>query len=905
MADDNYNIKLPDGSVVPVPGWAREVTLRVLVDQMKIGLDLNNRLIKEVQALNVDTDDLEDAIKQMFENLEDAKREETEEEKKSRVAFAKEVAKTTGDIVDRFSDTSKPLSSMVNNIQDLGKGISGGVTSIMRQRGVLDNISDKAQAFWGEASGLVGDALFAYAGFMAGQLEQFAEVQQSMINAGAIFYDASQGFDAIRDMAVNSGITYRQLGQIANEYGTTLQVLGMGVSGGVVAFTEQFRALNEFADDFGDFGMSNEQMANAFAEYIDVQRMVGSINNRSVQITDQLQTGFTELIMETTALAAMTGMNRNELLARQNAALRGPAVAASLIRLREAGFEDEAAAIEGIIRGFATIEGDIPAGVSEMVQTAISAAYTDAAERGDLSSVNLSAAMVAADTTDGVMSGILRQTGITQQLQTAIENGASPAELQELVIEQFATLEDRLPDIAMNTGASMSPYAEMIKQFRDSSTIMRQKYETFLNATDAERAQALADIRANLNVAGSPVVAVNELTRMFLQAQAAITADLDTSAEIARSVATGLQAMASFFNQTYEEDREDDAAPPSLSELMTPGSASDIDQWSLIAERLQYNDYDMSNVPSFGPEGRYSVQPYDEAILTRYQDGSIPNATVTQRFDPIYNTEVYVMEAPNQVPTIMLPDGYTGGQPVQRRYGGMVTPAQNSSGGYIVGEAGPEYFEPGQSGAVTSFQQLSAMLGERADILTQAADSFTQMMNVNFPDVLGNIMGNRESLDLVQQALTQLTKTTNQENENDVNIRNVEQLITDQFELLTSDLSEFGGAGLNVNDDLTNLNIGVDDTDARMGFDPRGQDQRGVTETSTPPVESNPEEIVSRVQEVVEQSVGNISSDLRNRIEEGIAGIVETKQNYAAAIRSLNQEIKRYRRLNQEGRTIR
>ena len=147
MADDNYNIKLPDGSTVPVPGWAREVTLRVLVDQMKIGIDLNNRLIKEVQALNVDTNDLEDAIKQMFENLEDAKREETDEEKKSRVAFAKEVAKTTGDIVDRFSDTSKPLTSMVDNMQSLGKGISGGVKSILKQTGFVAKLSERPQAF--------------------------------------------------------------------------------------------------------------------------------------------------------------------------------------------------------------------------------------------------------------------------------------------------------------------------------------------------------------------------------------------------------------------------------------------------------------------------------------------------------------------------------------------------------------------------------------------------------------------------------------------------------------------------------------------------------------------------------------------------------------------------------------
>lgn len=44
----------------------------------------------------------------------------------------------------------------------------------------------------------------------------------------------------------------------------------------------------------------------------------------------------------------------------------------------------------------------------------------------------------------------------------------------------------------------------------------------------------------------------------------------------------------------------------------------------------------------------------------------------------------------------------------------------------------------------------------------------------------------------------------------------------------SSELDAFGGAGANVNDDLTRSNTSVADTDARLGIDPRGVDQRAV-----------------------------------------------------------------------------
>lgn len=53
-------------------------------------------------------------------------------------------------------------------------------------------------------------------------------------------------------------------------------------------------------------------------------------------------------------------------------------------------------------------------------------------------------------------------------------------------------------------------------------------------------------------------------------------------------------------------------------------------------------------------------------------------------------------------------------------------------------------------------------------------------------------------------------------------------------------LDAFGGAGANVNDDLTQSNTTTADTDARLGIDPRGVDQRGErAATSVEPAAAN------------------------------------------------------------------
>ena len=66
---DVYNITLPDGTTVPVPAWASESTLEMLVAQLDREYSLDKQLIKEIYNINIDTSSAEKKFKEAVEKI--------------------------------------------------------------------------------------------------------------------------------------------------------------------------------------------------------------------------------------------------------------------------------------------------------------------------------------------------------------------------------------------------------------------------------------------------------------------------------------------------------------------------------------------------------------------------------------------------------------------------------------------------------------------------------------------------------------------------------------------------------------------------------------------------------------------------------------------------------------------
>jgi hypothetical protein len=440
-----------------------------------------------------------------------------------------------------------------------------------------------------------------------------------------------------------------------------------------------------------------------------------------------------------------------------------------------------------------------------MIQTAFSTAYSEAAENGDLSDVDLRAALRAADPTDGVLSGILNQSDINimGKAQELIDQGSTPQDVRDFFFQEIADLNGKLPDINMNTGVALGEYAAALKDFGDKSVLAQQDFQTILGTSDAEREQRIRDLQADMDEAGTATEAINSLTVTFLEAQNALTPPLDGAARVAGVLTGAMESLASMFNQQVEQEDDEQEAPPNINSLLegqsSPESRLDTNTIESMLRTLRLGGADMLQVPSANGRATAEILDFDQRTLDLYASRDM----VTEQFDPIFNTNVYVIQrGPRKM--VMLPENYQSTEITPRELGGPIVQGDT----YLVGENGPELFVAGDSGFMYNNQDsasvLQSMMGAAPDITQSLFDNLS--VNVN-----------RNSARVVNQSVDNI-----------------------------------------VNRELPSANAN-----------------------------------------------GGAMTDLRSQIQEGIASIAESKKLYASTIQRLTQEIKRYNRLNEEGRTIR
>jgi hypothetical protein len=689
--NDSINIDIGDGNVISVPKWAQEITADTIVNQLKLGNKFQKDLLKNLSDLTVDVKDFEKELSGIFKRLRKRQEQIAEEEAKNRRKFAKDIAKKTNDIVNELSDTSEPLTKMTGLAGDFGKalgGLGGGLLKDSKSLGVFGERLKKTLP----GLNIAGDALMAYIGFQAGRVEQFAAAQKTMINAGAIYYESAAEFDQLYKNATAAGITYTQLANIASNYGTALQSLGTGVSSGVKQFSDFFKDINTTSDRFGDFGLSSESLATTYAEFIDLQRLTGSINRDTIGVQDKLRQGFQELMLETTALSSLTGKNRNELLQQQMAALKDPRNAAALIKMRESGLVNQASAAEEIIKQFAS-------GTEEFGQVGVSLSNALAEElsttKENIEDFDITDVLRQ---TDPVLMNVLQEhapnflSGINEAVQTGQLEGNN---LSTFIYDEFMKMRESLEDEDIFQGAigPSNEYAQMVRDLQSVSILTEKTFGNVRSMTDEELAKFQTRTSKNLGEAGQAVVAVNDLITTFLEVQNALTYPLNKSADMAEALSGTLRSALDKL-----KGMDDDSGPDSIATKAAELAA----QQGIAPE--DYGGSDPANdVYNMGPD---EILPYDaEAIETAIQQG----LTQETMFSPSLGKDIIILK--------------DGGDPVvkfeARKDGGGINKGET----YLVGEEGPEFIEPGQSGNVTSFSKTTEQIKEREAVLGSMLDN--------------------------------------------------------------------------------------------------------------------------------------------------------------------------------------
>jgi hypothetical protein len=211
-------------------------------------------------------------------------------------------------------------------------------------------------------------AVGAISGYNVAKLEQFEVSQRRMVDSGAIFLEAEETFHDLYKKSIAAGVNYDQFTQLVQKSGDTLQNMGNGVSGGQSRFLTMFKNLNDHGDAFGDFGLRSDEMMTQYLDYIDAQRlgaMVQDIDSEKSQ--NGLMLGFTDLMLETTELANLTGIKASKQREAINDMKRDKYYQMKKLKLSS----DKQSAVDNIVGVLGNMDNPITDSIHEFLMAAV------------------------------------------------------------------------------------------------------------------------------------------------------------------------------------------------------------------------------------------------------------------------------------------------------------------------------------------------------------------------------------------------------------------------------------------------------------------------------------------------------------------------------------------------------
>jgi len=679
---DVYNITLPDGTTVPVPAWASEGTMEMLAAQLGLNYSLDKKLVEEVYKINLDTSSAEKTFKDAVDRIVKNQRDTAKAEEKSRERFVKGLASSTAGLIDKLNNTEKPLSTFLDLSKSaasgLGKGIGELVGGSERGAAFLKSTFGKLSS---SAADLGGDVAAALLGFNVAKLEQFEEAQRTMINSGAIFFEGSRAYHNLYQRSIEAGISYTQMSKIVSEYGAGIQALGHGVSSGTDTFLQFFNDLNDSSDVIGDFGLSSEQMARSFAEYINIARLTGRLNRDTIGAQEPLANSYKTLMLETTALASLTGQSRDEILQKRMASISDPETAAALKIMRESGSVQQADLFESLVTQFAMAGEEMGAPGQQLMDAISREAFRSAEniEDFDVRGVLMATNPDLLGAFDSMDSSFI--DGINQAVRTGKVAGGN---ILNFILKSYADLQDTGVDLARLSADASNPYLESIMAISAGSLQVSTQFRNLIDASGSELEAKIRESQAALAASGPATVAMNKITESFMKLQERITFPLDDLANVSETLASVMLDAVDWF-----KDREEHSVP-----IATPLSQSDYT--SRVENMMQVVAYSNLGADLQGIRSEYnSMQPvpYDQNLL---DDHGYDTSILEVAIHPILSQKVYRL--PEQLADIgqymYMPEGQFSGGNVSAN-----TP-------YIVGENRPggmgELFVPQTAGRIFS-----------------------------------------------------------------------------------------------------------------------------------------------------------------------------------------------------------
>lgn len=711
MADNTHTIEVGETQFV-VPKWATEETLikiEKLIGESGIVTSLVERYMKQT---NIDvsklSDDIQDyTLKTVTGNAKVEKAKKESFDKKLLGA-----AKSTKNVVDKFSNTDTPLTAMTDMLGDMGNAISGSVKGMRKD---TKNMSSTGEVldFAGKSIAGLGAGGLMWAAFQAGQIEQFAKAQETMINSGAIMFSDTSPYETLKQSAIASGLTYTELSKVVSQNGIALQSLGNGVSSGTTAFVSMFKSVNNTGDKFGDYGLRSAEMAEVLADYVNIQRMTSSKDMALLGTQDGVEAGFHNLMIETTALASLTGQNRSELLQKRMAALAEPQVAAALKRMKEHG-GGHAEVAESMIGQFALLEssmGPVGKNISDMFNSYLFK------KSDNMEDFNLNEAFV--DTKfAGAIEGL--NHGFIEKVNDAMKSGDVDG-ANNLIVNGLAEM--RNGELG-SSNAIAGSLQDVMHQLAVAGNSVHVAMKEMRKMTAPQYEEYLKQIEKKLETSGEITVSMNKMKTAFMTIQDSFVLNLDEASEMAETLAIGIKEGAETMKDTLNAvtGKVQSVAVKVESVSNVTSALMDDDDvslaqtglYSLTAGLVSLMDLtgSLSDIKNNAEDtGTSRPDLYRNQKPTPAQSATPPAQSATPPADDKRKEQARQRRLDREQRKVILEkraaDRLSSLSTIpQRQFGGPVTKDKP----YIVGEKGAELFTPTSHGSITDTNKTKMKL---------------------------------------------------------------------------------------------------------------------------------------------------------------------------------------------------
>ena len=498
MADQ---IEIPNGNggVVNVPAWATEETAK---EMMKYN-EASAKALTVIAAQHKKSSKVVEENKKIFKELRDATQRDTQEAEQAEKKLTK-LKQKHGKALDRTNKSMEKTSKIMD-------GMASG------------SLKEFAVAI----AGIAG--LGAIAGAVVGGLENFAKNVSELSNVGV---GLGTSLTDLRNQAALTGTDIEAYGKLVMSNGDALRSLGSNAQDGARIFSNLSRETRLAARTFNQFGMSNTEFNEVLLQEVELRRKSGM---DQAAIYDSVAASMNNLMTETTALAAMTGQDRRELLRARSEALNTDAATAFRMSLAKEG--KEMAENFGMIASVFSAGGEVGEKIGQAMSDSIATGM-------DFRAVNNSAVAGIASINADVNRQLQEIFEFADNNYRTMDTGDFTAELQSKLAELGESLPaDALRQLGIQAaGAGNENASAMISLISEL-----QGLETEVNLNKEAQAAAREGLQ-NTDVLALAST-LEELTTRIKDsaldtAIGAFTDDLDAGAE---ALVASLRKVSDFF----------------------------------------------------------------------------------------------------------------------------------------------------------------------------------------------------------------------------------------------------------------------------------------------------------------------------------------------------------------------